>query len=429
MASTPGRAGRYIRQPTGYSAFIPAPLPPAPPLEISARLLDRLSKASEAVGRLDGAAHTLPNPQLFVAMYVRREAVLSSQIEGTQSTLDDVLAYELDERTPELPGDVVEVVNYVKAMYHGLDRLRSLPLSLRLIREIHAELLSSGRGAERMPGEFRTSQNWIGAPGATLATASFVPPPPAELLASLGNLETYLHRGAYPVLIDAALAHAQFETIHPFLDGNGRVGRLLITFLLVHGGVLEEPLLYLSNYFRAHRLEYYDRLTAVREQGDWEGWVEFFLAGVASTAQEATATATAIVEMRDRHREVAARSGLYGLPFLDHLFRQPIVNVRSVRETLNTSYPTAAGLIGAFEREGLLHETTGHRRNRVWRYTPFLDLFRDEAPDDASNPSTGGGLMSPEPVQGTEIGSIEPRRPATRRRSRPLKSRRRPGGG
>ena len=372
-----GRAGRYVRQPSGYSAFLPTPLPPVPALEISARLLDRLSRASEAVGRLDGAARTLPNPQLFVAMYVRREAVLSSQIEGTQSTLDDVLAYELDERIPELPDDVVEVVNYVKAMYYGLDRLRSLPLSLRLIREIHAELLSSGRGAERMPGEFRTSQNWIGPPGATLATASFVPPPPSELMTSLGDLETYLHRGTYPVLIDAALAHAQFETIHPFLDGNGRVGRLLITFLLVHGGVLQEPLLYLSHYLRAHRLEYYDRLTAVRELGAWEGWVEFFLAGVAATAQEATSTATAIVELRDRHRALAARSGTYGLPFLDHLFQQPILNVRSVRDALATTYPTASGLISAFEREGLLHETTGHRRNRIWRFTPFLALFSD----------------------------------------------------
>ncbi len=422
MASAPGRAGRYIRQPTGYSAFIPAPLPPAPPLVISASLLDLLSRASEEVGRLDGAAHTLPNPQLFVAMYVRREAVLSSQIEGTQSTLDDVLAYELDERTPELPGDVVEVVNYVRAMYRGLERLRSLPLSLRLIREIHAELLSSGRGAERMPGAFRTSQNWIGAPGATLATASFVPPPPSELLAALGNLETYLHRGAYPVLVDAALAHAQFETIHPFLDGNGRVGRLLITFLLVHGGVLHEPLLYLSNYFRAHRLEYYDRLTAVREQGDWEGWVEFFLAGVASTAREATSTATAIVEMRDQHRELAARSGAYGLPFLDHLFRQPVTNVRSVREALQTSSPTAAGLISAFEREGLLDETTGFRRNRVWRYTPFLNLFRDQAADDDTVVASGGASV---PVQVTEVGIPETRQVIRRSRSVPPKSRRR----
>jgi Fic family protein len=408
MAPPPGRAGRYVRQPTGYSAFIPAPLPPAPPLEISPRLLDSLARASEAVGRLDGAARNLPNPQLFVAMYVRREAVLSSQIEGTQSTLDDVLAYELDDRTPELPGDVVEVVNYVRAMYHGLDRLRSLPLSLRLIREIHAELLSSGRGAERMPGEFRTSQNWIGAPGATLATASFVPPPPAELMTSLGNLETHLHRGSYPVLINAALAHAQFETIHPFLDGNGRVGRLLITFLLVHGGALREPLLYLSGYFRARRLEYYDRLTAVREEGDWEGWVEFFLAGVAATAQEATATATAIVELRDRHRELAARTGSYGLPFLDQLFRQPVVNLRSVRDALGTSSPTAAALIGAFEREGLLDETTGHRRNRVWRYTPFLDLFRDQPSGDAGGAPGAGGDPSPEPAQVTETGRQEP---------------------
>jgi Fic family protein len=215
-------------------------------------------------------------------------------------------------------------------------------------------------------------------------------------MSSLGDLETYIHRGAYPVLIDAALAHAQFETIHPFLDGNGRVGRLLITFLMVHRGVLEEPLLYLSNYFRARRLEYYDRLTAVREQGAWEGWVEFFLEGVAATAQEATSTATAIVEMRDRHRELAARSGLYGLPFLDHLFRQPITNVRSVRDALATSYPTASSLIGTFEREGLLQETTGHRRNRVWRYVPFLALFRDQEPraDAEAAPRTAGAPTS-----------------------------------
>ncbi len=266
-----GRAGRYVNQLTGYRAFIPAPLPPEPPLSISPVELGLLSAADRALGRLDGVAYILPNPSLFVAMYVRREAVLSSQIEGAQSTLDDVLAYELEGESNDLPADVHEVVNYVRAMYSGLARLSELPISLRLIREIHAELLATGRGAERQPGEFRTSQNWIG-PGGTLATARFVPPPPYEMDQALDNLEKYLHAPSpWPNLIDLAMVHAQFETIHPFLDGNGRVGRLLVTFMLVQRQVLRQPLLYLSYYLRLHRTEYYDRLTAIREQGDWEG--------------------------------------------------------------------------------------------------------------------------------------------------------------
>ena len=290
-----GRAGRYVSQLTGYRAFIPAPLPPEPPLALGSVELGLLSAADHALGRLDGVAHILPNPSLFVAMYVRREAVLSSQIEGTQSTLDDVLAYELEGESGELPADVHEVVNYVRAMYSGLSRLSELPVSLRLIREIHAELLASGRGAERRPGEFRTSQNWIGPEGGTLATARFVPPPPHEMTQALDNLEKYLHAPSpWPNLVDLAMVHAQFETIHPFLDGNGRVGRLLVAFMLVEREVLGQPLLYLSYYLRLHRTEYYDRLTAIREQGDWEGWIRFFLDGVRVTASEATQTAVKI---------------------------------------------------------------------------------------------------------------------------------------
>ncbi|MHB8399047.1 MAG: Fic family protein [Candidatus Limnocylindrales bacterium] len=373
-----GRAGRYVRQPSGYAAFIPARLPPEPAIDL-ARLAPTLSAADQAIGRLDGVSRTLPNPDLFVAMYVRREAVLSSQIEGTQSSLDDVLAYELDASATRLPLDVEEVFNHVAAMNYGLERLASLPLSLRLIREIHERLMAGVRGAEKTPGEFRRSQNWIGPPGASLQNASFVPPPPHKMLESLGDLERFFHEpGPMPALVLAGVAHAQFETIHPFLDGNGRVGRLFITFLLVHRGVIGRPLLYLSHYLKRHRSEYYDRLTSIRESGDWEGWLTFFLLGVAATADEATHTAAAILEMRQMHREVAAGLGVNALRLLDHLYDRPLVNVGSVAATLGVSWPTAGKLIGQLEERGLLQETTGHRRNRIFRYGPYLALFEDD---------------------------------------------------
>ena len=376
--SGPGRAGRYVRQPSGYAAFIPARLPPEPAIDL-ARLAPTLSAADQAIGRLDGVSRTLPNPGLFVAMYVRREAVLSSQIEGTQSSLDDVLAYELDASATRLPLDVEEVFNHVAAMNYGLERLASLPLSLRLIREIHERLMAGVRGAEKTPGEFRRSQNWIGPPGASLANASFVPPPPHEMLESLGDLERFLHEpGPMPALVHAGVIHAQFETIHPFLDGNGRVGRLLITFLLVHRRVIGRPLLYLSHHLKRHRSEYYDRLTSIRESGDWEGWLTFFLQGVAATADEATHTAAAILEMRQTHREVTAGLGVNALRLLDHLYDRPLVNVGSVAATLDVSWPTAGKLIGQFGDRGLLQETTGHRRNRIFRYGPYLALFEDD---------------------------------------------------
>ena len=379
MSTPTDRAGRFIRQPQGYRAFIPAELPPDPPVDVS-RVASMLSTADQQIGRLDGVTRTLPNPNLFVAMYVRREAVLSSQIEGTQSSLDDVLSYQLDAKTAGLPRDVAEVVNHVAAMNHGLARLESLPLSLRLIREIHEVLMSGVRGSEKTPGEFRRSQNWIGRPGATLSEATFVPPPPHELDRLMGNLELFLHGSAdLPRLVHAAIAHAQFETIHPFLDGNGRVGRLLITFLLVHGGVLEKPLLYLSHFLRRHRTEYYDRLTAVR-QGDWESWLGFFLRGVAETSDEATKTAGAILMLREDHRQrVAAVAGATGLRLLDRLFEQPIVNVAWVRNELDVSWPTANRLVGQLVEHRLLAETTGHRRNRLFRYEPYLALFEEPA--------------------------------------------------
>lgn len=373
----PSRAGRYVRQPTGYAAFIPAELPPDPSIDL-ARLAPILSAADQGIGRLDGVSRILPNPDLFVAMYVRREAVLSSQIEGTQSSLDDILAYELDVAATHLPLDVEEVFNHVAAMNHGLDRLTSLPLSLRLIREIHERLMTGVRGAEKNPGEFRRTQNWIGPSGASLQNASFVPPPPHEMVESLGNLEGFLHKpGQLPALVHAGVAHAQFETIHPFLDGNGRVGRLLITLLLVHGGVIGRPLLYLSHYLKQHRIEYYDRLTSIRENGDWEGWLSFFLQGVAETANEATDTAAAILEMRQLHREAVGGHGVNGLRLLDLLYDRPMVNVGTVAAALGVSWPTAAKLIGLLERQDILQEITGQRRNRIFRYGPYLALFKE----------------------------------------------------
>lgn len=352
-------------------------LPPDPPLQLGP-LVSLLSNADLAIGRLDGVGRTLPNPDLFVAMYVRKEAVLSSQIEGTQSSLDDLLAFELDGASTRLPDDLEEVFNHVAAMNYGLERLDTLPLSLRLIREIHARLLEDVRGSAKDPGEFRRSQNWIGPPGALLADAAYVPPPPAELMATLGDLEKFLNEpGDLPALVHAAVAHAQFETIHPFLDGNGRVGRLLITFMLVCRGVLHRPLLYLSYYLKRHRAEYYDRLTAVRLGGDWEGWLRFFLQGVAETAAEATSTAGMIVALRERHLAQVSSLGGNGIQMLDHLYRQPLLDINAIVRALNVSYPTANKLAAGFVERGILNEVTGHRRNRIFRYSPYLALFGD----------------------------------------------------
>jgi len=376
------RAGRMIRQSEGYRAFIPAALPPDPPLEFDGQLATVLAGAGTALGRLDGVAATLPNPELFVAMYVRREAVLSSQIEGTQSTLDDVLAFEIDSDRSKLPRDIEEVVNYIRAMNYGLARLESLPLSLRLLREIHGKLLAGGRGGDKSPGEFRQSQNWIGGGPRGLSDAVFIPPPPHEMRTALGNLERFLHDpGGLDPLIVCALAHAQFETIHPFLDGNGRVGRLLITFLLCHAKVLQRPVLYLSHYLKQHRGTYYDRLMAVRTAGDWEGWLRFFLTGVAEVAREAESTARRIVELREavRHGAQEASMSANTLRLLDHLFEQPVINVKAAAEHLNVSIPAANAMINELHKIGLLTEVTGGRRNRMFRFDPYLDLFADVA--------------------------------------------------
>jgi Fic family protein len=346
-------------------------------------LWDLLSKADLAVGRLDGSTEAIPNPDLFVFMYVRREAVLSSQIEGTQASLIDVLEFEAQAAEPGHPTDVAEVVNYVDAMNHGLARLTKLPVSLRLIREIHGKLLEEVRGGERNPGEFRTSQNWVGPPGSTLASARYIPPPPHEMRLALDNFEKFLHQDhRVPALVKVGIAHSQFETIHPFLDGNGRVGRLLITFLLCEKGILKRPLLYLSHYFKLNRTEYYDRLQMVRDRGDWEGWLKFFFRGVAQVADEATLNARRTVKMREEHRELIltrmGRGAAKALQLLDRLYFRPIVSVRAVVEITGLSFANANALVKQFESLKLLHETTGRRRNRRFSFKPYLDLFQEK---------------------------------------------------
>jgi len=378
------RSGTYVRQPAGYKAFIPKPLPPDPSLAIDQELLTCLSAADRALGRLDGATEVLPNPDLFIAMYVRREAVLSSQIEGTQASLVDVLEYEADAARKGLPADVKEVVNHIDAMNYGLQRLDDLPLSLRLIREIHERLLAGTRGGQRYPGEFRTTQNWIGPPGCSLREATFVPPPPSEMMDALAGLETFLHAQIdLPIPVMAGLVHAQFETIHPFVDGNGRIGRLLITFLLCQRRLLRRPLLYLSHYLKRHRDEYYSRLMAVRDQGDWEGWLKFFLRGVGEVANQATETARQILHLRETHRQFVSErtSTTNALRFLDYLYQRPVVTAGLVGRALEVSPPTANGLVNQFFNIGLLSELTGRQRNRLFSYQPYLSLFED-SPDE-----------------------------------------------
>lgn len=392
MAADTHRAGRYVQQTTGYKAFVPASLPPEPDLHYDGELRTLLSNADRDIARLDAIAGLLPNPDLFVAMYVRHEAVLSSQIEGTQSTLEDVLAFEADAGT-HAPKDVEEVVNYVAAMNHGLTRLQEgFPLSLRLIREIHGELMHGVRGGEKSPGEFRRTQNWIGGTGSTLATASFIPPPPGALMEALGALELFVQeqRTDVPLLVRCGLAHAQFETIHPFLDGNGRVGRLLITLMLCEDGALSRPLLYLSVFLKAHRAEYYDRLTAIRAQGAWEPWLKFFLRGISLTARAATRTAHDIVKLRDEHRAAVARNAK-ALTLLDHLYRQPMVTPKRVATTLGCSAPTALKLVSELESRGWLREITGFERNRMYRYQPYMDLFHRETVQSALEAQIQGG--------------------------------------
>jgi Fic family protein len=374
-----------MRQPSGYRAFMPTSLPPEPPIRLSDDLITLLSHADRALGRLDGSIQTLPNPDPFVAMYVRKEAVLSSQIEGTQSSLQDVLAAEAKVLAADSPSDVDEVFNCIRAMKHGLQLLQLLPVSVRLIRESHERLLEGVRGQHLTPGELRTTQNWIGPPGCTLADATFVPPPPHELSRLLGELERFLHdETPLPLLVRIGLAHAQFETIHPFLDGNGRVGRLLITFLLCEKELLLKPVLYLSHYFMRHRQEYYGQLQAIRDRGTWEEWLTFFLTGVREVSNHGAETARRMLSLRELHRQAISdsfgRAAANGHRILEHLYAHPFISVTEAQDLTKTSFAAANSLITQFVTSNILQEITGQKRHRRFRYSSFINLFHDEPP-------------------------------------------------
>ncbi len=376
--------GRYVSSLAGgetVNAFVPNPLPPVPSLESSGARQRLLERATLAIGRLDSVSTLLPDPQLFLYAYVRREAVLSSQIEGTQSSLSDLLLFELEEM-PGVPfDDVAEVSNYVAALEHGMARLRSsFPLCNRLLREMHGLLMSRGRGSEKLPGEFRRSQNWIG--GTRPGNAHFVPPPPQEVESCMGALEQFFNQigDTTPVLVKAALVHVQFETIHPFLDGNGRLGRLLIALLLHQGGLLAQPLLYLSLYFKQHRLLYYELLDKVRVQGDWEAWVDFFLEGVAETAQGAVQTAQrllALFQQDSRRIQAAGRGAANALRVLNALRSHPVSSLKLLHTETSMSFPTAGKVMQTLIQLGIARELTGQRRNRVFVYDGYLNILNE----------------------------------------------------
>ena len=362
-------------------AFIPVPLPPVPPLVLEGKLRQTLEAATLALGRLDGVATLLPDPDLFIYAYVRKEAVLSSQIEGTQSSLSDLLAFEIDDAPGSPISDVVEVSNYVAALEHGLERLRDdFPLSNRLIREIHRMVLSSGRGSQLHPGEFRTSQNWIG--GRRPGNAVYVPPPPHVVADCMGELEQFLHArdDGLPTLVRAGLAHVQFETIHPFLDGNGRTGRLLITFLLCEAGVLREPLLYLSLFFKQHRSDYYELLNAVRRTGDWEDWLDFFLEGVQETAEGAFATSQRLLQLfaadRERIQQTGRRAGS-ALRVHERLTSRPLQSISSVAESTALTFPTISAAMNSLVSLGIAREITGRRSDRLFAYDEYLSILSE----------------------------------------------------
>jgi cell filamentation protein, protein adenylyltransferase len=379
-----GLQGSYVRsigQPEPFSAFVPRPLPPHPPLELGPDLQDLSDRANRALGRLDGLTQLLPDRALFLYLYVRKEAVLSSQIEGTQSSLSDLLLYE-SEAVPGVPlDDVQEVSRYVAAVDHGLARLREgFPLSVRLLREVHDVLLAGGRGEERMPGELRTSQNWIG--GTRPGTALYVPPPAHEVAPCLADLERFLHDQPIrtPTLVKSALAHVQFETIHPFLDGNGRLGRLLVTLILCAESALAEPMLYLSLYLKTHRQLYYDLLQRVRLEGEWEAWLRFFLEGVVETAEQASRTAGRILDLfgRDQSRiETLGRAAGTALRVHHLLRRRPLVTIQHAAGRLGLSWPTARAALGHLVDLEIVREVTGRARDRLFTYPEYLAILNE----------------------------------------------------
>jgi Fic family protein len=377
------RLGTYVSKTAAgetVRAFVPPPLPPDPPVDLTG-LYPQLDRANQAVGRLDGLTTLLPDTRLFLYLYVRKEALLSSQIEGTKSSFSDLLLFE-NEAVPGVPiDDVEEVSNYVAAMQHGLRRIKGgFPLSLRLIREIHAILLRGGRGANKTPGEFRRSQNWIG--GSRPGNAAFVPPPPNQMMECLDRFEHFLHdeKHKLPVLVEAGLVHVQFETIHPFLDGSGRLGRLLITLLLCVKGVLREPLLYLSLYFKTHRQRYYDLLQRVRTEGVWEEWIDFFLEGAETTAHQAADTAVQILHLFEADRKkirAMGRKAASSLAVHEYLQAHPLTKIGPAAKDLKLSIPTVTSALETLTKLKISKESTGKRRDRLFAYPRYLHILSE----------------------------------------------------
>ena len=373
------RAGKFVIQPAGYRAFVPKPLPPSPAIRYDEEIQSLLSKADRSLARLDGITTVLPNPDFFIAMYVKKEALLSSQIEGTQASLEGVLEFEADLIPKENLDEIKEVINYVKALNYGMGRLKELPMSLRLIKEIHKILLEETRGAHRNPGQFRRSQNWIGPPGFPLSDAIFVPPPPDQVMPAMGEIEKFLHQESnIPPLVKIGLIHAQFETIHPFLDGNGRIGRLLITFYLFWKEILSKPLLYLSFYLKKKRPEYYDLLMKVRIDGAWEEWITFFLKGISETSEEAAKSAREIIQLKEKLMAELYKSSIasiYAVRLIDLLFEIPLISTKEIIEKLKISKETANELVKKFEKIGILKEITGKQRYKKYSFKRYIEII------------------------------------------------------
>jgi Fic family protein len=370
--------GRMVSGPGGYAAFLPDPLPPA--LKWTPGLARTLSAADHAIGRLAGEGHRLPNPHLLIRPFMRREAVLSSRIEGTQATLGELLAVEAGAAVRRSPAELREVANYVVALEHGIKRLRKLPLSLRLVRELHAKLMTDVRGNQATPGEFRRTQNWIGPPGCALSEATYVPPPPPEMMKALDSWEKFLHDTSLPPLVHVALAHYQFEAIHPFLDGNGRVGRLLITLLLVERAILPAPLLYLSAFFEATRREYYEGLLGVSRRGQWVPWLQYFLNGVARQSEDALGRAARINARLDEwRRALPGPASKVAVPLVDLLAENPYWTVKGIAKRLRVAFTTAQRAVDRLEAASVLIRTTDARRNRVYCASSILDILEEPA--------------------------------------------------
>lgn len=362
-----------------YWAYVPNPLPPS--LEVDWALANLLSEANVKLGELSGAAQLLPNPHLLISPFIRREAVMSSRIENTQSGLEDLFLFQVDQtETPRLP-DVRELLNYVHAMEYGIKRLQDLPISSRLIREVHEILMTGVRGGHATPGEFRTSQNWIGPPNCTLIEATYVPPPVPEMKACFSELERYIHSDPKePVLVQVALVHYQFEAIHPFVDGNGRIGRLLITFMLIERGLLSQPVLYLSDFFERHRDTYYELLLSVSQKGDWKPWLTFFLRGVRQQSEDALLTIQKLLALREAYREIATGPRVPSAVnlLIEQLFSNPIVSVPTMAKELESPYPTVQRGVDYLVEKGKLREITGQQRNRLFVAEEILDVIMTE---------------------------------------------------